>query len=85
MRNRCLRTPIVGFLVWMTGCCPVRKVDPTEQIVTAPLTERANIVLANLTEDCYIVNRHWAHDMGCTLRTARYSVSVWGCIAIVRI
>ena len=23
-------------------------------------------MLANLTKDCQIVNRHWAHDMGCT-------------------
>ena len=57
---------VSGLLVWMAGCCPVQRIDPAEHIVAAPVTERANIILTNLTKDCQIVNRHWTHDMGCT-------------------
>jgi hypothetical protein len=57
---------VAGFLVWMAGCCPVQKIDPTEHIVAAPVTERANIILTNLTKGCPIVNRRWTFDMGCT-------------------
>lgn len=66
MSTKCLYAVVAGFLVWIAGCCPVQRIDPSEQIVAAPITERANIVLTNLTKDCQIVNRRWTHDMGCT-------------------
>jgi hypothetical protein len=53
-----------------TGCSRVRPPTENTAVVAAPISGRANIILANLIEECPIVNRQWRHDMDCTAVSA---------------
>ena len=65
------------ILFSLCGCTSLNPVDYDEPIVRAPVSDRANLVLANLIEECPIVSGYWRNDLDCTaIQTAAFGYGV---------
>lgn len=70
-------TVIAVILFSLGGCTSLNSVDYDEPIVRAPVSDRANLILANLIEECPIVNGYWRNDLDCTaIQTAAFGYGV---------
>jgi hypothetical protein len=72
-----LCTVLSVILLALSGCTSLNPVDYDEPIVRAPVSDRANHILANLIEECPIVNGYWRNDLDCTaIQTAVFGYGV---------